>query len=39
VFCELQRPLAVLDERVRRWLERGEAHQRYLGMNVCRYNC
>lgn len=41
VFCELQRPLSVeaLDERVRRWLERGEAHQRYLGMNVCRYNC
>lgn len=40
-FCELERPLsgAALEARVHSWLERGEAHQRYLSMNVCRYNC
>ncbi len=40
-FCELERPMpsAAVVERVKRWLEWGEAHQRYLGMNVCRYNC
>lgn len=40
-FCELQRPLseAAAAAEVRRWLSRGEAHERYLGMNVCRYNC
>ena len=40
-FCELDRPLpaSAIEERVRKWLQRGEAHERYLGMNVCRYNC
>ena len=41
VFCELERPL---DERaveacVRKWLERGDAHERYLETNLCRYTC
>jgi len=41
VFCELDRPLedTALDRRVWQWLQRGEAHERYLEMNVCRYNC
>lgn len=26
-------------EQVMRWVESGEAYDRYLGMNVCRYNC
>ncbi len=41
VFCELQRPLpaAAIEGQVKRWLARGDAHERYLGMNVCRYNC
>lgn len=41
VFCELDRPLdkAATGEHVRKWLQRGEAHERYLEMNVCRYNC
>lgn len=41
VYCELERPLdaAALEGRVRQWLQRGEAHERYLEMNVCRYTC
>ena len=41
VYCELPRSLmgAALDDYVGRWLHRGEAHERYLSMNVCRYNC
>ena len=41
VFCELPGPLAdsVLETHIRRWLEQGEAHEQYLSMNVCRYNC
>jgi len=40
-YCELTRPMpdTQIEGQVRRWLERGEAHERYLGMNVCRYNC
>ena len=40
-YCELPRPMpdSQIEGQVRRWLERGEAHERYLGMNVCRYNC
>lgn len=40
-FCELGQAalkMAVSDY-VQRWLQRGEAHERYLEMNVCRYNC
>ena len=41
VYCELSRPLRgdALESFVEKWLQRGEAHERYLGMNVCRYNC
>jgi hypothetical protein len=41
VYCELSKPLteSALQETVRKWLNRGEAHERYLSMNVCRYNC
>lgn len=41
VFFEPERPLdpADAEARVGKWLERGEAHERYLEMNVCRYNC
>jgi hypothetical protein len=41
VFCELGHsvPDAAVDDRIFRWLEQGEAHENYLGMNVCRYNC
>jgi hypothetical protein len=41
VFYELDRPMpdSRLATELRKWLERGEAHERYLGMNVCRYNC
>ena len=41
VFCELGHsvPLSAVDEQVKKWLDQGEAHERYLGMNVCRYNC
>ena len=37
-FCELDRPLgdAEIKIRVRQWLTRGEAYQRFLGMNCCR---
>ncbi len=41
VFCELDQsvpePEAVM--LVRNWLEQGEAYNRYISMNVCRYNC
>lgn len=41
VFCELERPLdeTATEACVRKWLQRGEAHERYLEMNVCRYTC
>lgn len=41
VFCELDRPLddAATEARVLRWLQRCEAYERDLEMNVCRYNC
>ncbi len=41
VYCELLSPLADsgIRAQVRKWLDTGEAHERYLGMNVCRYNC
>jgi len=40
-YCDLGRPLAdaALREYVARWLDSGEAYDRYLSMNVCRYNC
>jgi hypothetical protein len=40
-YCELDKPLTepAIKAQVQRWLERGEAYQRYLSMNVCRYNC
>ncbi len=41
VFCELERPLegAALATRLHQWLQQGTAYERYLSMNVCRYNC
>jgi hypothetical protein len=41
VFCELDQAALrqPVNDAVRRWLEYGEAHERYLEMNVCRYNC
>ena len=40
-FCELGHSVedSAINARVSQWLETGEAHERYLGMNVCRYNC
>lgn len=40
-YCEVEGSLddAAVASRVRQWLERGEAYDHYLGMNVCRYNC
>ena len=40
-FCELSRLLAndALVAYVQKWLERGEAYNLYLSMNVCRYSC
>ena len=40
-YCELSGPAADdrVEESVKRWLDSGEAHERYLEMNVCRYNC
>ncbi len=40
-FCELNKPLneTALKKHVIKWLESGDAHSHYLGMNVCRYNC
>ncbi len=41
VFCELDHEAHSMaaSDHVLRWLERGEAHERYLEMNVCRYTC
>ena len=39
VYCALDRRPGDVDLAVRRWLDRGEAYDGYLGMNVCRYNC
>lgn len=40
-FCELDSALddEALAAHVWEWLNSGEAHQLYLGMNVCRYDC
>jgi len=40
-FCELDSPVSgqALEDQVRRWLDNGQAYERYLSMNVCRYNC
>ena len=40
-FCELDEWLTgtALTERVRHWLDSGEAYELYVGMNVCRYHC
>ncbi|MGD2119477.1 MAG: hypothetical protein PVG66_14035 [Chromatiales bacterium] len=41
VYCELPRRLTdeALPVHLNKWLQRGEAYDDYLGMNVCRYNC
>ncbi len=41
VFCELDRTLAdaEAEKQVDQWLRTGDAYERYLSMNVCRYNC
>jgi len=40
-YCELESlsPGQDIKAYVLQWLEKGEAHERYLEMNVCRYNC
>ena len=41
VFCELPdliKPSAIVNY-LSHWIERGEAYEAYLSMNVCRYNC
>lgn len=41
VFCELPhsiKPAAIVNH-FSHWIEQGEAYERYLSMNVCRYNC
>ena len=40
-YCELEdlSPDQNVADYVMQWLEQGEAHERYLEMNVCRYNC
>lgn len=40
-FCELDSTLndEALTAYVWEWLNSGDAHEQYLGMNVCRYNC
>ncbi len=41
VYCELDHDMSgeECEVYIRQWLEQGEAHEQYLGMNVCRYNC
>lgn len=41
VYCKLDEDMNkdACEAYVRRWLKRGDAHEQYLGMNVCRYNC
>ncbi len=41
VYLQLERALEAeaLQDAFNKWLESGEAYQRYLNMNVCRYNC
>ena len=40
-YSEIIRPLSEssLNQFVKKWLDSGEAYDRYLSMNVCRYNC
>ena len=40
-YCEILHPLtdAALQQQVAQWLTSGQAYERYLSMNVCRYNC
>jgi hypothetical protein len=40
-YCELEAisPGQDISEYVMQWIEQGDAHERYLEMNVCRYNC
>lgn len=40
-YCEIQPalPAAQIEAAVKKWLEQGEAYERYMSMNVCRYNC
>ncbi|MGV6816694.1 MAG: hypothetical protein ACWA44_05415 [Thiotrichales bacterium] len=40
-YCEVQPGLsaAQIEAAVNQWLEQGEAYERYMSMNVCRYNC
>ena len=41
IYCHLTAELseAEMGQRVKKWLETGEAYQEFLAMNVCRYNC
>jgi hypothetical protein len=41
VFFEFSGPLTgiALENHFSQWIEQGEAYERYLSMNVCRYNC
>lgn len=41
VFYEIEKQMSdkAMSDSFQKWLSSGEAHQRYLGMNVCRYNC
>lgn len=41
VFFEMEKPMPdeAISDAFQKWLSSGEAHQLYLGMNVCRYNC
>jgi len=41
VFCELPQSIkpSAIANYLSHWIERGEAYEGYLSMNVCRYNC
>lgn len=40
-YCDAEQGFLAgsVEDRVRHWLDSGEAYRSYLGMNVCRYNC
>ena len=40
-FLEFERTVAneLIESTVKKWVERGDAYELYLNMNVCRYNC
>ncbi|KAG1707683.1 UPF0061 protein [Nymphon striatum] len=41
VFFEMDKPMSAeaMQNAAYKWLSSGEAYDRYIGMNVCRYNC